>query len=333
MGAPLTREQRDELSGIPNLEICESTYKLEWMNDPWNDVAVAGDWLLELEQEVQPNLVHLNSYAFAARSWNSPVMVVGHSCVLSWWRAVHQTNAPDDYDSYRRAVRDGLQSADLVVAPSHAMLGCLKEHYGPLLSTMVIPNGRLSLPPTQRRKQNLIFTAGRLWDPGKNISTLDKIAPHLRWPVFVAGEAAHPDAGRTLRTSNMYHLGQLSSHELQTWLERVSIYVSPARYEPFGLAILEAALAGCALVLGDIPSLREIWGDAALYVHPEDQEGLCAVLQELTVNPAKLASHGAKARRTAAKYSLQTMANGYQNAYAGLLASPQNLNPIAVLTA
>ncbi len=31
----------------------------------------------------------------------------------------------------------------------------------------------------------------------------------------------------------------------------------PARYEPFGLSVLEAALSGCALVLGDIPSLRE----------------------------------------------------------------------------
>ena len=33
----------------------------------------------------------------------------------------------------------------------------------------------------------------------------------------------------------------------------------PARYEPFGLSILEAALSGCALVLGDLPSLRELW--------------------------------------------------------------------------
>jgi glycogen synthase len=55
------------------------------------------------------------------------------------------------------------------------------------------------------------------------------------------------------------------------WYARASIYALPARYEPFGLSALEAALSGCALILGDIPSLREVWLEAAPYVSPDDE--------------------------------------------------------------
>jgi glycosyltransferase involved in cell wall biosynthesis len=67
-------------------------------------------------------------------------------------------------------------------------------------------------------------------------------------------------------------------------LARASIYVHPARYEPFGLAILDAALAGCALVLGDIPSLRELWHDAAIFVPTEDAARLSRELTALIEN-------------------------------------------------
>lgn len=60
MGAPLTEEQRRQAGEIDNLTIYESNYKLEWMENPWEDVEKAGEWLLKLKDEVQPDLVHLN---------------------------------------------------------------------------------------------------------------------------------------------------------------------------------------------------------------------------------------------------------------------------------
>ena len=57
------------------------------------------------------------------------------------------------------------------------------------------------------------------------------------------------------------------------WLRRATIFALPARYEPFGLSALEAGLAGCALVLGDIP-MREVWHDAAMFVPPEQPAAL-----------------------------------------------------------
>ena len=53
---------------------------------------------------------------------------------------------------------------------------------------------------------------------------------------------------------------QLSEEQMRELLGRAAIYIATSRYEPFGLAPLEAALSRCALVANDIPSLRELWG-------------------------------------------------------------------------
>ena len=88
MGAPLSREQRSEVQ-FNDVQVFESSYKLEWMENPWQDVDAAGEWLLDLDDRLQPDLIHLNNYAHGKLDWRAPVLMVGHSCVYSWWRAVH----------------------------------------------------------------------------------------------------------------------------------------------------------------------------------------------------------------------------------------------------
>ncbi len=111
MGSPVSWEQRQEAGRIPDLELHESTFKLEWMTDPWDDVSAAGDWLLRIEEQFEPDLVHLNGYAHGALPWQAPHLVVGHSCVLSWWAAVHGMEAPSAWDQYRDEVGRGIRSA------------------------------------------------------------------------------------------------------------------------------------------------------------------------------------------------------------------------------
>jgi glycosyltransferase involved in cell wall biosynthesis len=315
MGRPLARDQREETRALSNVEVCESAFKLEWMDDPWRDVAAAGEWLLALEESVCPSVVHLNGYAHGALPWRSPILVAGHSCVLSWWRAVRGVNAPADWDRYREAVAAGLAGADLVVAPSRAMLEALREFYGPLPAAAVVPNGRRLPPCPKVRKEPLILAAGRLWDEAKNIGALAGVAPELSWPVYVAGEEKAPH-GSEIAPGGVQRLGRLSSLELAPWFARASIYALPARYEPFGLSALEAALAGAALVLGDIPSLREVWEDAALYVPPDDPERLKRTLNDLIADPALLAQRSALALHAASRYTPEAMAARYLAAYA-----------------
>jgi glycosyltransferase involved in cell wall biosynthesis len=96
---------------------------------------------------------------------------------------------------------------------------------------------------------------------------------------------------------------------------RASIYALPARYEPFGLSALEAALAGCALVLGDIPSLRELWRDAALFVDPDDHERLTHTLQRLIDDYELRRTIAQRCRARALAFDSRTMAAGYLRAY------------------
>lgn len=317
MGDPMNSGQHAEAEAIPGLQVYESHYKLEWMEDPWEEVERAGDWLLGIERDFGPDIIHLNGYVHGVLPWRAPALVVGHSCVLSWWQAVKGEAAPPAWDRYRSEVTKGVQVARRVVAPTAWMIAQMEHYYGPLPHSVVIPNGRDPYLFQPAQKEPFILTAGRLWDEAKNIRALDDAAGNLPWPVYAAGEAVHP-AGGSARQENIRPLGMLAGEDLVRRLGRAAIYALPARYEPFGLSILEAALSGCALVLGDIPSLREVWGDAALFVPPDDHQALSAALRSLIENPAELARLAAAAQDRAALYTPERMAANYLHLYRSL---------------
>jgi glycogen synthase len=322
MGAPLSASQRAEAREIPALTVFESLFKLEWMAAPWQDIGRAGLWLLELEEATRPDVVHLNSYSYGALPWQAPTLVVGHSCVLSWWEAVKGEAAPDAWQRYRHEVARGLHGADLVLAPTRAMLSVLERHYGRFSRSRVVPNGRdpgLFRPGV---KTPFIFAMGRLWDEAKNVAVLDKVAPSLTWPVYIAGEDRHPTGGQ-VRYRAVRSLGGLEAPAVARWLARAAIYALPARYEPFGLSILEAGLAGCALVLGDIPSLREVWDDAAIFVPSDDADALTVTLQALTQDTARRVEFATRARARALQLTPQRMLAGYLSVYRELLSTRQ----------
>lgn len=323
MGRPLSRSQLADLRPLRGAEVYESAFKLCWMEDPWDDVNAAGEWLLELADRVQPDLVHLNDYPHAAQPWEAPVLVVGHSCVLSWHRQVRHAAAGAEWNRYRRAVWQGLRAADLVVAPTRTMLAWLDRFYGPLGRRQAIRNGRRASSFSVGAKRPLVLTAGRLWDEAKNVATLVQAARHVQWEVCVAGEQRHPgwsadEAGDALEGVRL--LGVLDPASLARWYAVASVYALPARYEPFGLTALEAALSGCALVLSDIPTLRELWGDAAEFVPPEEPQAWAEALNRLAAEPRRREALAGLALGRAQTMTAETMGEGYLAAYRSLLA-------------
>lgn len=322
MGAPLTAAQRAEVSELGHVTVHESAYRLEWMPESSPHVRRAGEWLLELERRLAPDVVHLNQFAFGALPFAAPALVVAHSCVLSWWQAVHGTPAPAEWDRYRTLVRNGLAGARLVIAPTRAMLSSVELYYG-MAPGLVIPNARSQGRYRPGPKQAVIFSAGRLWDAAKNVAALDAIADRLPWPVRVAGSMLHPD-GHVQEPRHLDVLGKLSTRAMSRELARTAIYALPARYEPFGLSVLEAALAGCALVLGDIPSLREVWGPAAVYVDPNEPSALGAILARLIADRALRQGLAHAARARALTYTPERQAKAYLEAYATALASARD---------
>lgn len=306
MGRPLSEAQRTEADVFAS--VSESDFPLEWQEDPWSGVDAAGEWLLSLERELRPDVVHLNGYAHAVLPWLAPTVVVAHSDVASWWRAVHDGAPPPEWDAYRRRVTDGLRAAGRVVAPTAAVADDLRRSYT-TPDVVVVPNCRRPELVRPSAKEPFVLAAGRVWDAAKGIDALCRVAPQLPGRVLVAGEG-------DVELSGVEVLGQLDFPELAALLGRAAIFAAPARYEPFGLGILEAGLAGCALVVGDIDSLREVWGDAATYVC--DDNGLARELTLLLTDPVLAAERGAAARDRALTFTPARTGAGYRDVYDAL---------------
>lgn len=296
MGPRPTPEQRRELGAAPLERVAESPFALEWMPDAWPDVERAGEWLLEVADETRPDVVHLNGYAHAALAWDAPVVVAAHSDVLSWWEAVRREAAPRVWERYRKEVERGLRAADVVVAPTRAMLEALERHYRFDGERLVIPNARGPRPHAP--KEPYVVAVGRFWDEAKNLAALERVAPRLPWPLRPVGNGK-----------------PLPVEELEAVVARAAIFAAPARYEPFGLAALEAGLARCALVLGDLASLREVWGDAALYVDPGDDAALERALRRLIEDEPLRTRYAQRAYARARRYTPRRMGDAYLALY------------------
>ncbi len=320
MGPRPSSRQRSAALAIPGLQLFESEFRLPWMNDPWPDVGAAGDWLLGIEARFGADIIHLSEPVFGALPWNSPVIAVAHSCVLSWWAAVHSEHAPPTWERYRLAMRDGLAAADAVVAPSRFMLGELDRHYG-VRGGRVVYNGRDGTRFQVGKKVPFVLSAGRVWDPAKNMAALDEAAAERSLTVRVAGDARPPAGAPDFVPTRLRLEGVLDETQLATLMSRAAIFALPARYEPFGLAVLEAALSGCALVLSDIPSLRELWHGAAVFVAPDDAAWLRRALASLMESGPRRAALGESARRRASGLTPARMAAGYASVYAELLVA------------
>jgi glycosyltransferase involved in cell wall biosynthesis len=313
-------EQRAAAARIPGLTLFARPYRLEWMPGASDDLGPSGAWLQELAGERRASVVHLNAYAHGALPFAAPKLVVAHSCVLSWWQAIHGCAPPaSEWHGYARAVRAGLAGADHVVAPSAAMLRALEACYGPFATrASVVPHG---LPPGGRRparKQSFVLTTGRIWDEGKNIAALVAAAPSVSWPICVAGEGP-PEDDSPGTSPPLRWLGRLDSAEMLAAYRRAAIYALPAQYEPFGLSVLEAAQGGCALVLGDIESLRENWDGAAAFVDPRDPDRLAAEIEALIGDPGRRASLAIKARLRARRFRAAAMCDATLGLYQRLV--------------
>jgi glycogen(starch) synthase len=187
-----------------------------------------------------------------------------------------------------------------VVAPTHAVAADLCRHYRLRREPQVVPNGS-SFAPQPTEKEPFVLGAGRFWDEAKNLAALERARAACPWPILTAGEGSA--------------LGRLQPRAVHRLLARASVFASPVRYEPFGLAIVEAARSGCALVLGDIPSLREVWGDAALFTPPDDDDSLAAALR-LVIRDSELRQElSERARRRSTRYTVERMADGYSSIY------------------
>lgn len=318
MGAPLTGAQRRAIAALPGVDVVETELPLDWSPTASRDVDAAGDWLLATAHRTGAEVVHLGGLVHAARPFGVPVVVGAHGSACAWYRAVRRCEAPPAWDDYRRRASAGLRAADVVVAPSRAALDAMLDAHGVDARGRVIPHGRSAGPWRPRDKEPFVLGIGRWWDDARGLVDLDSCAPVLDWRVCIAG----PRGDGRAAPRGAYLAGELAADELAALAGRASIYALPARYEPFGLSILEAALAGCALVLGDLPALRETWQDDAVYVPPGDRGALVAALRALGRDPARRVELADRAIARAHTLTAHRMATAYRELYDELVMLP-----------
>jgi glycosyltransferase involved in cell wall biosynthesis len=319
LGPPPRNEKRAMLRDS-RVRLIETNLALEWQDPGGDDLPSAQRLLEDLEDAIQPDIVHLNSFREANFDWLAPVVVVAHSCVNSWSLACGSTEwlSEPKWRHYTRAVAAGLDRAQAWVTPSQAFHDVVCDLYRPSSSGTVIWNGIPPARPCRRSKRRFIQAAGRLWDTAKNVSALASASGGLDWPVFVAGPQSETPCNDT---GELTLIGDLSHGALRSRMQRAAIFVSPARYEPFGLAVLEAASAGCALVLSDIPTFRELWSGAALFVDPTDDRALHRALASLCSDDRERSRLQIAARQRSERYSLARTADAYRSLYGCLLAT------------
>ena len=97
--------------------------------------------------------------------------------------------------------------------------------------------------------------------------------------LVVLGEGPEREALETLaRSEGVAGRVRLRGREpdVAAWLRRASLLVHPARWEGFGLAVLEAMLAGLPVVASDVSSLPELVvdGETGFLVRPDDPSAL-----------------------------------------------------------
>ncbi|MDB5641222.1 MAG: glycosyl transferase family 1 [Hyphomicrobiales bacterium] len=276
---------------------------LDWLADDEADVARAARAIAACASRLRADVIQTHSPALIAGiDMPAPVVSVIHSCVATWWDAVRGGPMPEDLRWRARLVREGLARASLNIAPTHAFASAIARVYA-VEAPMVVHNARRPSPVGSRDREPFILSAGRFWDESKDLATLDRAASICAWPVVAAGPLVSPFGGRAT-CENIDARGALDATSLRALYARRPIFCSTAVYEPFGLAVLEAAQAGCALVLADIPTFRELWDGVALFAPPRDAAAFAAAMNALAQDGGRRAALGDAAQARAADFQL-----------------------------
>lgn len=305
-------------SGAETIECLQ--LPLDWTAKNPDQLKASTETLVNRAIQLEVEIAHLGAPALAGSdAWPMPLVVSAHSCLGTWWAALGEGPVPPDFVWRIEGTALGLSIADAVIAPSESFAGNLASLYG-TRRVICIHNGcSLTYRPTRKPDDPVILTSGRLWDRAKNIKVIDDAAAFIDHPIHAAGPTAAP-TGEIVRFRNLVQLGLLNQDAMAEWYRRSTIFLSTSKYEPFGLSVLEAAQSGAALVLSDIPTFRELWDGAAVFVDPDDAKEWARALNALAANTSWRRELAVAAGDRANRYSASTMGAETLAVYRQLIA-------------
>ena len=310
--------QRGEIERLPDVELLDTGLTLDWMEEDAVRLDLNARRLSELAGLSGADLVHLNSPAFATAGFAAPVVGACHSCLATWWDAMRMTPMPAVFEMRTERLKRGYAACDALIAPSATFAAATAERYD--VEVLSLLNGCAQpRSASAALKDTTVLTAGRLWDDAKNVAALDAAAAKMRGRVEAAGSLTGPN-GEHVTLNAIQSLGRLDARSMSDRLDKAAVFASLSLYEPFGLGVLEAAQAFCALVLSDIPTFRELWDGAAVFVDPRDPSAVAEALDRLLENPAERGRLAALAHARAGGLTLGAQVERTLDVYRTVLA-------------
>ncbi len=292
---------------------------LDWMAADEADFCATAAGLADTLRAWRPDLLHVHLPSLAAGlPAFVPTVVTAHSCVPSWWEAMRTEPLPTAWRWHAARNAAGFARADRVLAPSASHAAALRRIYGPIPRLEIVHNAS-GAAAGMTGKRDFILAAGRWWDEAKSAATLDEAAIGAACEIVMAGPLEGPN-GEAVRFRHARAAGTLSAAAMLALMREAAIFAAPSRYEPFGLAVLEAARCGAALVLSDIPTFRELWDGAAVFVPPMDAAGWRQAFSELRAEPDRRARLAEVARARSACFTPERHLEGVLAAYRGACA-------------
>jgi glycosyltransferase involved in cell wall biosynthesis len=257
---------------------------------------------------------------------------MAHGDVITWTQAVQgcTPRASRWLKWYHDMVVRGILAADAVVAPSAWMLDSLRGAYTfPRQDAVIYPGRNPIFFNPYVSKDDSVLSVGRLLDAGKQVLLLTQ---HVQpFSVCIVGaEQTVPlpripiraDVKVSTNQSCVAIRGPQTEAQLRALYSRAAVYAATARYEPLGMSALDAAFSRCAIVANDIPSFREVWGDAALYFRTNDASSLAATLRQLDADRALRHAYADRAfSRARERFTTKRMIDDYLALYRTLLAT------------
>lgn len=317
LGPAPTPAQREEATAIGPLEW--GAAPLDWMAAGAASLSGVSSWIETLTRRHRPDLLHLNLPSQAAGLRGGPPrVVVTHSCLATWFRAIEGHPPPDHLSWQAELTEAGLRNAHRVVAPSPAHAALTEATYG-LTGIRVVHNASRSALVRPGPGDGRVVAAARWWDRAKNAECLDRAAGSCGAVVTMMGRCDGPD-GQVFRPRHAHATGPLAHGQAMERIAAASLFVSPSLYEPFGLAALEAARAGRPLLLADIPVYRDLWNGAARFFDPHDAAGLSRRIVDLLAAPDERIALGAAAQRRSLRYALPNQASAMAAIYREIAA-------------
>jgi phosphatidylinositol alpha-mannosyltransferase len=244
----------------------------------------------------------------AALRGDRPVVATFHASPPAWVARAYRSGPP-------RWLRERwFRETVLTAVSAEAAKGPLS--LGPVA---IIPNGLdiASYQPQIEKVPGRVAFLGRD-EPRKGLAILKAAWPlvvsrHRGAVLTVIGADPHPDQDPG---QNVEHVGRVDETEKRRRLGEASIMVAPnLGGESFGLVIVEAMAAGCAVVASDIPAFRAVAGGAAELVPPGDPAVLADAIARLLSDPVAIEALGSAGRERARDFDWSRVLPQYRACY------------------